>query len=578
MEKIKKEEIKYNKFLTKFKLYKDELQKKNKFLNNAYSLFNEQLKLFESIIKNINSRSKIFIEGENVKEKNKDNIYTIVKFIYESFDIMMNCDCEIVKELVSNLSFLLDTIKKENRKFDSELEFIYGVLKEEKIKMEKQKKIFYESIDITEAKLLDKIGDIIKKNPGQNLKELFTDIEILKEPKNCYSNYRRSIAIVNKVTMEFNNKEKLILDSIDNIDNNSNLVISNILKKFLENQNIKNAISSKNIIKIKDLIIINNDNILNNKEKDNYLSVNKYSFDLMEFENFESKRINFLNIQTSNEFKKYAFIVELLNANIGIIYPNYSFDKENKRNEIRKTITKVIENSDNNKISAEDTYIIVNAIKNNEDNQTLFLNILNRLRSTGSYKKNKEIIELIGNSFNNMLNSISINKNYEMAKLCILFSQTFYYENEKKEKKYIFGYIKDNEWLHTEDFWRNFIDLLILKELMKYQNTLKDNNINIFMKNNISNNISNKIEDILFCQLTPSVKNMVEFNIDKKIIVKIVEEFIHKYDYLKQDKIDNIYSLISDNKDEIKNLKEENQKELLLDSYNIKKDKKEDEE
>ena len=111
---------------------------------------------------------------------------------------------------------------------------------------------------------------------------------------------------------------------------------------------------------------------------------------------------------------------------------------------------------------------------------------------------------------------------------------------------------------------------------MKYQNTLKDNNINIFMKNKISNNISNKIEDILFCQLTPNVKNMIEFNIDKKIIVKIIKEFIHKYDYLKQDKIDSIYSLISVNIDEIKKLKEENQKELLSNSYNINKDKEEE--
>ena len=576
MEKIKKEEIKYKKFTTKYKFYKDELQKKNKFLTTAFSLFNEQIKLFESITKNINSRKKIFMEYDSTKEK--DYICAIVKLIYESFEIMMNSDCEIIKELVANLSFLLDCIKKESKKLDSELEFIYGVLKEEKIKLEKQKNIFYDSIDNTETKLLDKIDDIIKKNPEQNLKEfLFQDIEILQEAKSHFTDYRRSIAIVNKVTMEFNNKEKLYLDSFDNIENNSNLVISNILKSFLENQSIKNDVCSQNIKKIKDFIILNNNNILNNKEKDNYLTVSKYSFDLMEFENFESKKINFLNIKTTNEYKKYSWVVELLNKTIGNIYPNYSFDNEKKRNEVREIITKIIENQDTNNISEEEKIIIFKALKNNEDNQTLFINILNRLRSIGSYKKNKEIIELIGNSINIMLTSISINKNYEMAKLCILLSQTFYYENDKKEKIYIFEFIKDNEWFHSEDFWRNFIDLLIWKELMKYQNNLKDNNINIFMKNNISKNLSNKIEDILFCQLTPSVRNMVEFNIEKKIIVKIIEEFIHKYDYLKQEKIDSIYNLISDNKEEIQKLKEENQKKLLFNSYNIKNDINEDE-
>ena len=56
--------------------------------------------------------------------------------------------------------------------------------------------------------------------------------------------------------------------------------------------------------------------------------------------------------------------------------------------------------------------------------------------------------------------------------------------------------------MHNEDFWRNYIDLMITNEFMRYQNNLQDKNINIFMKNNIPDNISNKLDELLFAQLT----------------------------------------------------------------------------
>ena len=90
----------------------------------------------------------------------------------------------------------------------------------------------------------------------------------------------------------------------------------------------------------------------------------------------------------------------------------------------------------------------------------LFINILNRLRIDGKYKINKEVNYLIGNALNIIFNSLFINKNYDIIKNSIILSQTFYYEDERKEKKYISELIKNNELLHNEDFWRNYIDLI----------------------------------------------------------------------------------------------------------------------
>ena len=101
------------------------------------------------------------------------------------------------------------------------------------------------------------------------------------------------------------------------------------MKKFYENQNIKNNYISNNINLIKDLIIKNNDNIFKNKSKDNYLYLSKYSFDLIECEKFPSS-INFLHIKDNNEFNKCINTIEFLNEIIGNVYPNFSKDKEKK--------------------------------------------------------------------------------------------------------------------------------------------------------------------------------------------------------------------------------------------------------
>ena len=99
---------------------------------------------------------------------------------------------------------------------------------------------------------------------------------------------------------------------------------------------------------------------------------------------------------------------------------------------------------------------------------------------------------------------------------------------------------------------------------MRYQNNLQDKNINIFMKNNIPVNISNKLDELLFAQLIPNIKIMVEFNVDKKIIIKILNEFIHKYDYLNKDHINTLYNIISKNKEEIEKLKKKIRSEFIL--------------
>ena len=552
---MKNEEMKFKKFLSKYTKFKEEMLTTNKYLIQIQSFFNEQIKQIDYLIKKLNEQNKFLINEEKINNKyNKDQIYTVIKLINETFETMISTDKGMITELLSNVTKIIDNIKKENKKYDSELEALYNLIKEEKEKMEIQKKLFYESTSEAETNILNKIGDIFENKGNANLESL----EISKEPKNNYINYKNSIEKINETIKEFNNKEKLIIEKEDNMNNNFNELLTNILNHFHENQIIKNNLTNKNINIIKEMIIINNNKILNDKPKINI--PNKNGLDLIEFENYPSN-INFIHISNNKEYQQAICTIEFLKGKIGDIYPNFSIEKENRRNDLREKIRKLIYD-DNNIILEEDKKELFDILKKNEENQNLFLSLLNKLRIHGRYKRSKEIIDLIGSCLNIILDKSSITKNYENAKVCMILSQTFFYKDDNNEKIYICELIKNNGWIQKEEFWRNYIDLIIVKELMKLQQRLEDKNINIFMKNNIPTKISNKTEELLFAQLVPCINNMVQFNVDKKITVKVIEEFIHKYDYLGKKNIDTIYNFLSNDKDEIKKLKENYKKNI----------------
>ena len=191
------------------------------------------------------------------------------------------------------------------------------------------------------------------------------------------------------------------------------------------------------------------------------------------------------------------------------------------------------------------------------------------MRSGSKFLEDKELLVIIGNILNIIIDTSETKKDYDTANFCIILSQTFYYEDDKNLRIYILDFIKKNSWLHNAEFWGHYINLQIIKEFFKYQDTNKEVNLNIFMENNISPKIVNNVAEILFSQLIPNINNMVELNIDKKIIARMCEEFINKYNYLNQNNIDILYSLISQDKEEINSLRENAKREIIINNNNM---------
>ena len=155
---------------------------------------------------------------------------------------------------------------------------------------------------------------------------------------------------------------------------------------------------------------------------------------------------------------------------------------------------------------------------------------------------------------------------FDRAKNCVILSQTFYYNDESKpnNKVYILEYIKKHPWLKTMKFWKDCILIMILREFKKLEEMNTDLKINIVKNQNIPENVKPKIGEVLFSQILPYVGNMTEFNVDKRYIIKIIDDINEKYNYMGESSLEAIYDLVCSSKDELKKIKEDIKKDKEL--------------
>ena len=128
---------------------------------------------------------------------------------------------------------------------------------------------------------------------------------------------------------------------------------------------------------------------------------------------------------------------------------------------------------------------------------------------------------------------------------------------KKKKKIYVFEYIKKNKWLSNPKFWRGFIDYMMKKEFERFEKTFPETNFSVEQNINLTQRVKNKLNEVVFSQLLPFVSNMVDFGIDKRIVLKIADDFTKKYDYMTPSNYDSLMGIISNDKEEIEKLRKE---------------------
>ena len=168
----------------------------------------------------------------------------------------------------------------------------------------------------------------------------------------------------------------------------------------------------------------------------------------------------------------------------------------------------------------------------------------------------KDLAEIL----NLILKSAEKENDYTAAKNCMILSQTYYYDEKDKDgntkKKYLLDYILEYKWLRTPEFWRGIIDKMTVDEAHKYMK-LNPKEPSVFDKD--KKECIERLSNICFSQLLPYANNMKEFFVDDRLIVKIIDEFVEKYQ-IQKELADSIYSgVISEKTEEVEKLRKEYQ-------------------
>jgi hypothetical protein len=172
------------------------------------------------------------------------------------------------------------------------------------------------------------------------------------------------------------------------------------------------------------------------------------------------------------------------------IFPEYSQEQEDKNYEIYTIIKRLFDQK--GEIDSKLSEDFINLINDPSVHKYAFI-ILSILRTNSRFEKEKSLIDLLGKGFNILLEHAAKNKLYDNIKNCIILSQTYFYNDENKNKVYIFEYIKNNKWMKNASFWRSFIDDVIKNEFIRFEKIFPDANFSVEKNINVSKKIKEKL-------------------------------------------------------------------------------------
>ena len=278
------------------------------------------------------------------------------------------------------------------------------------------------------------------------------------------------------------------------------------------------------------------------------------------FEEHKSK-IDFDSCFENEEFNNYLDALDVIKNKYSVKF-EVDVDLEKKKNSFRELLKKFFElDSQNSELSEENINQYYDYLNNIPSTHIIFIKVLSKLRTNSNFKRNKNLIEILGKSVLILLEESEKKNDYWIVRNCIILSQTFYYEEKDDKnneiKKYIFEFIRQNEWLSKKDFWIGYCSWLVEEELLKIGELLKISLSDIKSNKTFSEKISNKISDVLFSQLLPSLTNMLEITNNKTYAVEIIYLFQEKYIYFRKDNVESLFNMVSNDKEEVQKLRKE---------------------
>ena len=550
-------------FWGKYEDLHERYQLKKITISNIIEVFTRLQESMSSFAKELNNLiTKDYILYPE-KSSTKYDAMEFIKLILTIQSTQLNVGVEIIKNRI------LETIKIEKSEEIIEKE-LYNDLKKNLIKYEesksnlnKAKEKFYQSITVAEMSVRQAIELSLKEKNKDNLnnaKSTNSDNDINKV-NNSIDNNEMLIKMKQKSLdnlLEARKNDEKYIELIKEANNYREIVNNkqSDLLKFYENIEYKDH--QLYILLLRDynsfLKTDNNTlrgNLIQMEEKINKIDYNKDIIELINIYGSDKKpekiikyrpyepEFKFNDSIDENELSLNYQIIMAMKPFIKDLYPNFNIELETKKQEMREISKKIFNNNEKLTLTNKDKEKLLNYI--NEDwGQKYFLFFLSKERSNGIFCFESTLIKFLGEILQKILCVAQKNLDYESAKNCIILSQTYCYE-DKHEKIYLIELISTNEWLKSSEFWRNIIDVMIKEDIKKIQ-TLNKNN------EKINSKIQESINNIVFGQLISYIKNMNDCKLENTNIVKIVDEFVEKYNIDKK-LAKNLYDNIGNEKD-----------------------------
>ena len=486
------------------------------------------------IIEQFNQSCKSLTEIKNLFSKYEKDLEDETK-IYDEY-----------KKTFEKLETMKESLKKSKEKYnETGKEMEYKVLQFVENNITNLSRINENEFLMEELEQYTYPPNVSLQDYGQKLKNVNNLIEIYNQMQNKFFNYLPEIIAKDDV-FYFN-----LVNNYVNLLENEYKHLAEVINTLKDNKNFE---KKENKSELKKLV----EKYEKNKKLENKKKLEHYPTE-----------IDFSKCKDKKQFEIYFNSVNIIKKCVNnSIFPDYNYENELKNFKMNDIVKKLFANK-SDEISQSLTDNFLDLIEEPSVHHTFFV-ILSKLRTNSSFGQKKSLISLLGQGFEIVLSKSKKNKLYDNVKNCIILSQTYYYENESKQKIYIFEYIKNNKWLKTAKFWRNFILYNVEIDLGRFDLKKEKD--------------QKKLGDVVFSNLLTFASNMKNFEIDKRIIVKIIDEFIEKYNYISEPNKKIIFQMILQekegeivNEDEIEKIRKEYdislENENLLKNDNDKQEK-----
>lgn len=156
---------------------------------------------------------------------------------------------------------------------------------------------------------------------------------------------------------------------------------------------------------------------------------------------------------------------------------------------------------------------------NKKEYRIIFLKRLNNYRALGIFDIPKKEFEIICRFFKIIADKISEERDNDSMKFMLILSQTFYMDKDG-QKYYIQKELKGHKLFNEKECMEKYIRFCINEEIEKMKENIK--------KNNLAEN-NDSFSTIAFSHLLPFCNNMIEFGMQKELLMELIEPLFEEY-------------------------------------------------